>query len=298
MPATFPPETSAAGLPACRPVDRYAVLGQPVAHSQSPFIHAEFARQTGQALDYGRVACPLDGFASTLQSRFASQVSLLTGALPAQYGFRTTGVVDIQTKTGVSSPGAALSLYGGSRGTVQPSFEVGGRLGAVDYFFTGEYLRSNIGIENPTSRFNARNDETNQGRGFAYVSGILNDTTRLTLMTGTAYGDFRIPTRGDQPPGLGLKVNGVSDFDSATLRQRQRQFQQFGILSLQMQTESVDVQTSVFTRYDSLRYSPDPLGDLLFNGQAQAAKRAITSTGIPKGTGWSRPCSIRISLPR
>lgn len=228
----------------------------------------------------------LAGFASTLQSRFASQVSLLTGALPAQYGFRTAGVVDIQTKTGISSPGAALSLYGGSRGTVQPSFEVGGRLGAVDYFFTGEYLRSNIGIENPTSRFNARNDETNQGRGFAYVSGILNDTTRLTLMTGTAYGDFRIPTRGGQPPSLGLTVNGVSDFDSATLRQRQRQFQQFGILSLQKQTESVDVQTSAFTRYDSLRYSPDPLGDLLFNGQAQAAKRAITSTGLQTDASW------------
>jgi shikimate dehydrogenase len=42
--------------------DRYAVLGNPVAHSRSPFIHAAFARQTGQAVEYGRVLCPLDGF--------------------------------------------------------------------------------------------------------------------------------------------------------------------------------------------------------------------------------------------
>ncbi len=42
--------------------DRYAVLGNPVAHSQSPFIHAAFARQTGEAVEYGRVLCPLDGF--------------------------------------------------------------------------------------------------------------------------------------------------------------------------------------------------------------------------------------------
>lgn len=42
--------------------DRYAVLGNPVAHSKSPFIHARFAEQTGQAIDYGRVLCPLDGF--------------------------------------------------------------------------------------------------------------------------------------------------------------------------------------------------------------------------------------------
>jgi shikimate dehydrogenase len=44
------------------PPDRYAVLGNPVAHSRSPFIHAEFARQTGQPIRYGRVLCPMDGF--------------------------------------------------------------------------------------------------------------------------------------------------------------------------------------------------------------------------------------------
>ncbi len=48
--------------------DRYAVAGNPVEHSQSPFIHAEFARQTGQAMAYGRLLCPLDGFAATLRA--------------------------------------------------------------------------------------------------------------------------------------------------------------------------------------------------------------------------------------
>ncbi len=228
----------------------------------------------------------LAGFASTLQARFANSVSLLTGALPSQYGFRTAGVVDIQTKTGINSPGATVSLYGGSRGLVLPSFEYGGRAGSVDYFFTGEYQRSNIGIENPTSQFNARNDRTQQGRGFAYVSGIIDDTTRLTAMTGTSFGEFRIPTRGGQAPGLGLTVNGVSDFDSSTLRQRQQEFQQFGILSLQKQTGTVDLQASVFTRYSSLRYSPDALGDLLFNGNAQSARRQITSTALQTDASW------------
>ena len=53
-------------------VDRYAVLGHPVAHSRSPQIHAAFARQTGQALVYERLLCPLDGFEATLRGFAAS----------------------------------------------------------------------------------------------------------------------------------------------------------------------------------------------------------------------------------
>jgi shikimate dehydrogenase len=53
--------------------ERYAVLGNPVAHSRSPFIHAEFARQTGQAIEYGRVLCPLDGFEPSVREFAASR---------------------------------------------------------------------------------------------------------------------------------------------------------------------------------------------------------------------------------
>lgn len=49
-----------------RVLDHYAVLGNPVAHSQSPFIHAAFAEQTGEPVAYARLCCPLDGFATAL----------------------------------------------------------------------------------------------------------------------------------------------------------------------------------------------------------------------------------------
>jgi len=53
-------------------MDRYVVIGNPVQHSRSPQIHAEFARQTGQHLDYGRLLAPLDGFESTTREFFAA----------------------------------------------------------------------------------------------------------------------------------------------------------------------------------------------------------------------------------
>lgn len=49
-------------------MDRYVVAGNPVEHSQSPFIHAAFARQTGQAMTYGRLLVPLDGFADAVRA--------------------------------------------------------------------------------------------------------------------------------------------------------------------------------------------------------------------------------------
>ena len=52
--------------------DRYVVLGNPVAHSRSPFIHHQFAQQTGQPMVYERLLCPMDGFAAVVR-QFAQE---------------------------------------------------------------------------------------------------------------------------------------------------------------------------------------------------------------------------------
>jgi shikimate dehydrogenase len=49
-------------------MDRYAVIGNPVAHSMSPQIHAAFAQATGQAMSYARLLAPLDGFNATVEA--------------------------------------------------------------------------------------------------------------------------------------------------------------------------------------------------------------------------------------
>src|SRR6185503_2854562 len=47
--------------------DRYAIIGNPVAHSKSPQIHPEFARATGQDIEYVRLEAPLDAFPETVE---------------------------------------------------------------------------------------------------------------------------------------------------------------------------------------------------------------------------------------
>jgi shikimate dehydrogenase len=64
---------------------RYAVIGNPVAHSQSPFIHAEFARQTGESLSYERVFCEMEAFTATLRSFAASGASGCNVTMPFKF---------------------------------------------------------------------------------------------------------------------------------------------------------------------------------------------------------------------
>jgi Shikimate dehydrogenase substrate binding domain len=52
--------------------DRYVVIGNPIAHSKSPQLHARFAEQTSQSIEYERLLAPLDAFDQTLKSLIAS----------------------------------------------------------------------------------------------------------------------------------------------------------------------------------------------------------------------------------
>lgn len=62
--------------------DQYAVIGHPIAHSKSPLIHAEFAKQCGQDLHYDRILAPLDGFESAVLAFFAQGGKGLNVTLP------------------------------------------------------------------------------------------------------------------------------------------------------------------------------------------------------------------------
>lgn len=263
---------------------------------QSPGVAQDSFGQFHLRGDHANVQYRLDGvqlpeglsvFGQALDARFADTMQLITGALPAQYGFQQAGVVNIQTKDGITDPGSEISMYGGSRGVLEPSFSYGGHSGPIDYFVTGDYLHTGIGIENPTPSDTPQHDRSDQFHGLLHVSDIVNDSTRISLIAGSSNSAFQIPNNPGQSPALGLNVNGVTNFDSSALNERQREQTQFGILSLQKDFDSVNLQASVFSRYSSLYYSPDPLGDLLFNGISQTASRQNIASGVQTDASWT-----------
>ncbi|OXC76358.1 shikimate dehydrogenase [Caballeronia sordidicola] len=141
--------------------DRYAVIGNPVAHSKSPWIHARFAEQTGEAIEYGRVLGTIGAFsgdvrafveaggrgmnvtvpfkldahafATTLTPRAAAAGALNTLAFNADgvLGDNTDGVGlvrDIEQNLGVGLKGARVLLLGAggaARGVVLPMLDGG-----------------------------------------------------------------------------------------------------------------------------------------------------------------------------
>jgi outer membrane receptor protein involved in Fe transport len=210
-------------------------------------------------------------FGQSLDPRLITSISLVTGALPAEFGLRTAGIIDITTKSGLQAPGGSISLYGGSHGEIEPSFAYGGGAGSFSYFVTGDFLRNDLGIESPDGSSNPIHDHTTQYHGFGYFEDILNQDNRLSLMLGSSVGKFQIPDLDGEQPSLGFTVNGVPAYPSQALDENQREVTQFGALSWQHSAGPLNVQTSVIARYSSLTFTPDWLGDLLFTGIAQDA---------------------------
>ena len=210
-------------------------------------------------------------FGQSLDPRLITSISLVTGALPAEFGLRTAGIIDITTKSGLQAPGGSISLYGGSHGEIEPSFAYGGGAGSFSYFVTGDFLRNDLGIESPDGSSNPIHDHTTQYHGFGYFENILDEDNRIALMLGSSVGKFQIPDLDGEQPSLGLNVNGVTNYPSQALDENQREVTQFGALSWQHSAGALNVQTSFIARYSSLTFTPDWLGDLLFTGIAQDA---------------------------
>jgi opacity protein-like surface antigen/outer membrane receptor protein involved in Fe transport len=247
----------------------------------------------------------VSGFSQILESSFISNMTLLTGALPAQYGLHTSGIFDITSKSGAALSGGSVSVYGGSRQTITPSFEYGGVEGKTDYYVTGRYLSTGLGLENPIAAPDAIHDHSEGGRFFSYTSTLLDPTSRVVTLTGFAETRYQIPNNPGQPGNAGgfcgafdpanpcqnpdgssnpnapaYTAFGKSAFDSGTINQNQYEKNAYNVIAWQKSEGNFDAQLAYYSRYSDLHFVPDPVGDLFENNVASDVFRSSFLNGV------------------
>jgi outer membrane receptor protein involved in Fe transport len=259
---------------------------------QAPGVVQDSYGQLHVRGDHGNVQYRIDGvvipesisgFGQSLETRFADSINILTGALPAQYGYRTAAVVDIRTKAQAEGDTGSISYTGGSFGHNEESGEVSGSHGRISYYLTGSLMRDGVGIENPTSARTPLHDQTQQAKGFGTVSYLLDDSSRLNFMAGVSDGRFQIPDVPGQTASYTLA--GTTSVDSSALDARQRERNAFEVLSYQGHIgDAADYQLSYFHRATDVHYTPDAVGDLVFDGIAADIKRRNIADGVQADT--------------
>jgi outer membrane receptor protein involved in Fe transport len=247
-----------------------SAISNPDFHVRNEYANVQY-RINGIQLPDG-----VSALGPVLGTDFIGSMSLLDGTLPAQYGLRTAGVLDITTKSEFE-PGGNVDLYGGSWATVSPSVDYGASVGATQYFLSARYLQSNQGLENAMPTVNPIHDHTSQERFFGYGSTLLDDTDRLTYMAGAWVGRFQIPNVvGEEPLG----DYGPLTLSSADIDENEQDRFFFALVALQTHRDAWDTQLSVYTRYASVNFIPDLYYDLAFNDVAANVVRKSLLNGL------------------
>jgi outer membrane receptor protein involved in Fe transport len=247
-----------------------SAISNPDFHVRNEYANVQY-RINGIQLPDG-----VSALGPVLETGFIGNLDLLDGALPAQYGLRTAGVVDITTKTEFV-PGGSVDLYGGTWATYAPSVEYGGEAGRTQYFVTGRYLQSDQGLENATPLPDPIHDHTTQEKFFGYGSSLVGDGSRLTYATGAFIGHFQVPDVIGEAP---LGDFGPGNLNSTALNENETDRFFFALLALQTHTDTLDTQLAASSRYATVDFVPDVFDDLAFNDVAANVVRKSLLNGL------------------
>ena len=247
-----------------------SAVSNPDFHVRSEYANVQY-RINGVMIPEG-----VSGLGPVIDTNFIGSLSLLTGTLPAQYGLRTAGVLDI-TSRAFAEPGGEISLYGGSRQTITPSFDYGGSFGNSEYFVTARGNWNALGIENTTPSPDALHDYTQQYKFFGYSSTMLDESTRFSLISAASHSNFQIPNNPNQTP---LGDFGPTNYNSLLLNENEFDTYVVNIATLQKKGTDGDAQFAVFSRYAKVNFVPDVFGDLVFNDVASNVTRESLLNGI------------------
>ncbi|HEY7805693.1 MAG TPA: TonB-dependent receptor [Croceibacterium sp.] len=176
--------------------------------------------------------------ADRLSSRLAESTRLITGTLPAQFGFTPGGVIAVTSKNGLYQHGGQAELFAGTRGAFEPAFEWGGSADSSSLFASGSLESGNARVADivgPSAR-----EVRHEIGGLAFVDHIIDDENRVSLISGGSRERRKIgPT--DLPAGVDQTGNV------------------FAVGTMQHSTGPLTLQASLFAARagDSARFATD-----------------------------------------
>jgi outer membrane receptor protein involved in Fe transport len=251
-----------------------AMLQMPgVALDQNQEIHIR-GEHMGIQYQMNGVLLPLDmntdpTFTQLLNSYFVKSVSLMDGVLPAQYGYRTSGVIDIRTKEGCDGNNNSLNIMGGQRDTTQASFQLGGCTGDFSYYLTGLFLQSNLGFSSAVPAPDPIHDAVTEGQAFSYLTYALSPETKLSLISGMTLSFNQFPNQPNQTPQYELDHLNPASYPSSAINSGLNQQDYYGVLALNgVLGRDWEYQFAYSAHYNIQSFYPDPIGDLIYQGVA------------------------------
>ena len=128
--------------------------------------------------------------ADQLSSRLAATTRLVTGTLPAQFGFAPGGVISVTTKNGLYQSGGQAELFVGSGGMIEPAIEWSGSLDNSSLFVTGSAERTKARVAGMSG--NIASDKRREQEGLFFADHVLGSNGRVSLILGGANERHRI----------------------------------------------------------------------------------------------------------
>jgi outer membrane receptor protein involved in Fe transport len=226
----------------------------------------------------------------SLSARIAQKITVVTGALPAQYGFQSAGVVSITTKSGAYLDGGQLEGYGGGRGEGEGAFELGLSSGPSNLFASGSFHRNPIGRPAPDGSRDPLHDRSDQSDAFVYADRIIDDRTRVALILGASDDRFQVPNVRGRSSALfadpeatyrgPLALAGLTSARSEDLDDRHREATRFGVASLMRTDEKLTVQVAAFLRESAVAERANADADLLLKGIGLSSDELSQAHGL------------------
>ncbi len=173
-------------------------------------------------------------FADVLSPRTWERADIILGGPEAQFGNRTTVVLDVTTKSGTKPGKGSLQFFGGSNETLNPSFEYGGTVGAAFRFYVqNSFTSTNRGLNPPTLGKTIFHDQSSRNQTFLRGDWQVNNQSSVTWLFLNSMAKFQIPTRPDltvNPALVGLiqaTNSGFTPVRSQDLDESQKETNQY-----------------------------------------------------------------------